>query len=88
MDNLDKLKIALKQKLAPDFTAGLVNLRNNLNLNSKKFDELIGIQFRYARIMEALHHGVITFDEAQIQLNKIFEATMYVINNLLEEDLA
>ena len=65
----------------------LADLKNKLVLHSQSFDSIILLLAKLRRINEYRHQNIITFQQIEIEMSKIENAIMFMINNLNGEEI-
>ena len=75
-----------KELLAKDLAKALKELNKQLNKSSDKYDEIILITARYNRVLKSSHKNLIDF--AIVEISKLENAVLHIINNLEESDLS
>lgn len=70
-----------------DFEEVLDFLCKNLNPERKAFSTLLSLSSRYNRVLEDEMTGVISFDNATLEKNKVAAGLVKLINDLKSEDL-
>lgn len=85
---LSQFKIQIKDFLSFDLEKALLEFKNRLLENSKTYDSIILLMAKYRRIGNVNNKGIIAFQEAELEITKIENAVMYMVNNITEEEIS
>lgn len=87
MRDLNELKLLLTDKATDDLADALLTLKLLLKPHTEYYNEIIGVMERRNRLQKALHKGLISYQDADIIFNQLFNAAISNILDLKEEDL-
>lgn len=84
---LVKIKDEIKDKFVNNFEDSIEDLKLYLSRERDIFDDILKLQRRFNRINNYLIKGLIEFSKADMELTKIENAYIFIINNLEKKDL-
>jgi hypothetical protein len=84
---LNKIKIEAKELLIADLENALKLVKLKLKPHTQTFDDIIGLFARYNRINKFLHKGVIDFHTADLEITKIENAVIFIVNGLNSSEI-
>lgn len=82
-----ELSKEIKELITKDIESALIKLKVSVKHDTKTIDDVINLLNRYNRINKGLINGVIDFQFADNEINKIVNAVLFLANNLNEETL-
>lgn len=86
-EKLNRYKYEIKEFLVSDLKKAIDRFKEILKNHSDTFDSIILLAAKNHRINQAKHKNVISFQEAEIEISKIENAVMYMVNNMNEDEL-
>ena len=81
-DKLTDLKIELKDSLSKDVGESLTKLKKLITSKSKTYDEVIIQLSNFNYINSSFQNGLVGFETVRLELGKIRNSTLFIINNL------
>jgi len=87
-DDLKKIKVEFKEFIKKNEIEVLFqHLGNKITSDSELYNKLVLIQARYNRTIEENLNGLICKNDFEVELNKINNSIMHVIDSLKKDDL-
>jgi Effector-associated domain 11 len=85
--DLTRIKSEFKELVIEDVGQALKIIKEKLTHHTAAYDALIILYSRFNRINRSVQQNTIEFSVADIELSKLENALIYLINNLTQEDL-
>lgn len=86
-EKLFSFKLKIKEVIIKGFSEAVEELKIYVIPNNGVYDDIIALSARYNRIYGAFQRGIIDFRTADLELTKIENTLLYIVNNLREGDL-
>lgn len=86
-EELFSFKLKIKEAIVEGFTGAIDELKTHIIPNNTVYDDIIGLSARYNRIYGSFQRGIIDFKTADLELTKIENTLIYIVNNLNDSDL-
>jgi len=84
---LNEYKNEIKEFLITDLKKAIERLREILKNHSDTFDSIVLLAAKNNRVNQARHKNIISFQDAELEISKIENAVMYMVNNMTENEL-
>lgn len=81
------IKSEFKELIIEDIGQALKIVKEKLIAHTSSYDTLVILYARYNRVNRSLQQNVIDFQMADLEMSKLENAFIYLVNNLLAEDL-
>lgn len=85
--DLTRIKTEFKELVVEDVGQALKIIKEKLTHHTASYDTLIILFSRFNRINRSMQQNILEFSVADIELSKLENALIYLINNLVQEDL-
>jgi Effector-associated domain 11 len=81
------IKNEFKELIIEDIGQALKVGKEKLILHTSSYDTLVILYARYNRVNRSLQQNIIDFQTADLEMSKLENAFIYLVNNLLADDL-
>jgi len=82
-----KLTEELRKLVVEDIEAALKKLQSSLSATSKINSQIVNLRSQHNRVTKALNNGIIQFQVANHEYNRIVNALFLIVDNLDEDSL-
>jgi hypothetical protein len=87
-DTLKQIRADTKELLTQDVLKALKFLRGKIGKTTETYDSIVLLTARYNRILKYFNKNLIDFQASELEIAKIENAILHIVNNLNDSDIS